>query len=413
MKNKSWLLLLLVFGLPLMAAAAAFSLPSDYWQEPSATSPSKPHDWSRLETELKPEACAQCHAEQFSAWQNSRHAQAFSPGLIGQFPGMSHTDRNDCLTCHAPLKEQKYKAEQKYSHDRQTMQSLALKLKEPNGFDPDADIEAVKLPLRHAGVTCAACHVRQWQRYGPPQRGTGAVGHIDTPAHGGFTASPGFEQSNFCASCHQFPQSYAINGKPMENTLEEWKQSPFAAQGVQCQSCHMPDRRHEFKGIHDPAMVKKGLLFETSTLSDGAALSITSTWIGHAFPTYVTPKVIIRGEALDARGQVLNSREWDIIREVAYDDGWKELRDTRLLPGESRRFVIDHIQSGTRQVRFTVEVIPDNFYKGVYSSFLDEESLDTDARKLMNLALKEADMNDYRLFSALVTIGDEASPDTK
>ncbi|MDQ6965683.1 MAG: hypothetical protein Q9M23_02025, partial [Mariprofundaceae bacterium] len=351
--------------------------------------------------------------EQFSAWQNSRHAQAFSPGLIGQFPGMSHTDRNDCLTCHAPLTEQKYKPEQNHINAQQSMQSLALKLKQPEGFDRNADTEAVALPLRHAGVTCAACHVREWQRFGPPQRGTDAVGHIDTPAHGGFTASPEFEQSNFCASCHQFPQSYAINGKPMENTLEEWKQSRFAAEGTQCQSCHMPDRKHEFKGIHDPAMVKKGLRFTTAARADSAALTIRSVWIGHAFPTYVTPKVIIRGEELDARGQVLNSREWEIIREVAYIDGWEELRDTRLLPGESRRFVMDHVLQTARQVRFTVKVIPDNFYKTVYRSFLDDENPDVNARKLMHLALKEADMNDYRLFSALVTIGNEASPDTE
>lgn len=398
MKTKAWYMLLLAIGLPAIVAATTASLPADYWHQPSATSTAIPHDWSNLERELKPEACAQCHAEQFSAWKKSRHAQAFSPGLIGQFPGMSHNDRNDCLNCHAPLTEQKYR------NSLETMNSLALKLKWPDGFDQKGNLEAVQMPLRHAGVTCAACHVREWQRFGPPQRSTGAVGRIKTPAHGGFTASKDFERSTLCASCHQFPQDYAINGKPLENTVEEWKQSKFSTQGIQCQGCHMPDRRHEFKGIHDLAMVKKGLNLNTSRLPDGAALTITSKWIGHAFPTYVTPKVIIRGEELDKLGKTRRSKEWEIIREVKYDDGWKELRDTRLLPGETRQYKIEKLQPDTFQVRFTIQVIPDHFYKSVYRSLLDDEEQNSDARNLISRALKEANINDYQLFSDIVEV---------
>jgi len=398
MKRKSWPVIFLAVGLPLMMAATAVSLPANYWQHPSATLPAIPHDWSSLERELKPEACAQCHAEQFSAWQNSRHAQAFSPGLIGQFPGMSHTARNACLNCHAPLSEQKYR------NDPEAMHSLALKLKQPDGFDDKGDMDAVQMPLRHAGVTCAACHVREWQRFGPPQRSTGAVGQIKTPAHGGFTASKDFERSTLCASCHQFPQAYAINGKPMENTIEEWKQSKFSGQGIQCQNCHMPDRRHAFKGIHDPAMVKKGLLLETSRLPDGAALTITSKWIGHAFPTYVTPKVIIRGEEVDSADKILRTRAWEIIREVHYNNGWKEIRDTRLLPGETRQYRIETLQQNTARVRFIVQVIPDHFYKGVYRRLLNNKNQNSDARKLIGRALTEADSNDYMLYSEVVEV---------
>ncbi|HKI59832.1 MAG TPA: multiheme c-type cytochrome, partial [Mariprofundaceae bacterium] len=351
--------------------------------------------WSAFEKSLKPEACAQCHAEQFADWKKSLHAAAYSPGLIGQFPGMGHADGNDCLKCHAPL------AEQRYSSNQHMLDSLKLELKQPVGFSADGELGKVDVPLRHAGVTCAACHVRGWQRFGPPQRGSGAVGKVEGAAHGGFTATKDFEKSNFCASCHQFPDEYAINGKPLENTVKEWQASRFAREGVQCQNCHMPDRKHEFRGIHDPEMTRKGLTFEVKRRGAGAELSISSTWIGHAFPTYVTPKVVVRAEALDGDDETLRKWQWEIIREVYYDEEWKEKRDTRLIPGESRSYVVDGLPEGSLRVQFVVEVIPDHFYKGVYDGLLSD-SLQADAEKLISKASQHADGNDYVLFEGSV-----------
>ena len=378
-------------------AAIDPGLPATHWGNPVATTTDEPHNWSALDKNLKPEACAQCHSEQFSDWKKSLHAHAYSPGLIGQFPGMGHSEGNSCLKCHAPL------AEQKYISNSDMLDSLKDKLKEPVGFSESGALNEKSLPLRHAGVTCAACHVRGWERFGPPQRGTGAVGKVAGPSHGGFTATKDFEQSNFCASCHQFPQEYAINGKPLENTVKEWQESRFAREGVQCQNCHMPDRKHQFKGIHDLEMTRKGLAFEVAKSGAGAQLSITSTWIGHAFPTYVTPKVIVRAETMDVAGNVLQQQQWEIIREVYYEDGWKERRDTRLMPGESRKFAVNDIPEGSTHVAFVVEVVPDHFYKGVYEELLSD-TLESDAEKLIRQAVKLADANDYTLFEGSVKL---------
>jgi len=372
-------------------------LPSTHWANPVATTSEAPHNWSQLEKNLKPEACAQCHTEQFNDWKNSLHAHAYSPGLIGQFPGMGHGEGNDCLKCHAPL------AEQKYISNSDMLDSLKDKLKEPVGFSESGALSEKSLPLRHAGVTCAACHVRGWERFGPPQRSTGAVGKVAGPSHGGFTATKDFEKSNFCASCHQFPQEYAINGKPLENTVKEWEQSRFAREGVQCQNCHMPDRKHQFKGIHDLEMTKKGLDFDLKANDQGAELTLTSKWIGHAFPTYVTPKVVIRAEALDGDGKPLRRWQWEMIREVYYDQGWKERRDTRLMPGESREFVVKELPKRSLRVQFVVEVIPDYFYKGVYQGLLAGD-LEADAEMLIRQAVKQADANDYILFEGSVRL---------
>jgi len=372
-------------------------LPAAHWDAPAATRGDAPHHWPGLEKKLKPEACAQCHREQFADWKESLHARAYSPGLIGQFPGMGHEAGNDCLKCHAPL------AEQRYVSNRDMLDSLKLKLKYPKGFTEDGEVNSSTLPLRHAGVTCAACHVRGWQRFGPPQRDTEKVGHVPGAAHGGFTATGDFEKSNFCASCHQFPQDYAINGKPLENTVKEWQQSRFARQGVQCQNCHMPDRKHQFKGIHDPEMTRKGLDFKLERRGQGALLTVHSRWIGHAFPTYVTPKVVVEAEALDRNGHVINRWQWEIVREVYFEGSWKERRDSRLMPDERRTFEVSAPPKGSHKIRYHVRVIPDHFYKGVYESLLNGD-LEKGAGTLIRHASKLADASDYLLYEGAVEL---------
>ncbi|MDQ6972843.1 MAG: multiheme c-type cytochrome [Mariprofundaceae bacterium] len=389
---------LLLAGIGLMAASLDSGLPDGYWDAPVAGGEASPHDWTGLEANLRPEACAQCHREQFDAWKDSRHAAAYSPGMAGQFAANGHAWANNCLQCHAPLAEQLYRSEQGMTASVKTL--LQHRGEQRAGFSADADLDSAqaKLPLRHAGVTCATCHVRGWQRNGPPQRGTGAVGHVGTAAHGGFQATRDFERSGFCASCHQFPQSMAINGKPLENTVEEWKQSRFAEEGVHCQQCHMPDRQHLFKGIHDKQTTLGGLDISVAAQGEGATLTLTSSRIGHAFPTYVTPRITVLAEALSASGGVLANRYWQIGREVEYDDGWQESMDSRLMPGESREFFSGEPPEGTATMRFSLSVVPDHFYKGVYRSLLDNDP-DTVSRAHLQKALADADANDYMLFT--------------
>src|SRR5207247_304862 len=128
----------------------------------------------------------------------------------------------------------------------------------------------------------------------------------------GVTLTPAYLASEFCRGCHQFgPEGYALNGTLLENTYAEWKASRFAAAGVQCQDCHMPDRRHLWRGIHDADMVRGGLtitLVETPPHAAGtvaARLVVENSGVGHRFPTYVTPLVLLRAELVDAAGRAL------------------------------------------------------------------------------------------------------------
>ncbi|MDX8408773.1 MAG: multiheme c-type cytochrome [Mariprofundales bacterium] len=383
-------LLLTMASLLLMAASGEDGWLQRHWDAPAATKGAPPHGWSALEQNLHPEACAQCHQEQFDSWKHSRHAHAFSPGMVGQFAGMATGDANDCLVCHTPLKEQLF------ASNGARRAALADLVAQPQGVDAKGDVTAAHLPLNRSGVSCAVCHVRGWHRFGPPRKGSSKLGQVNSGVHGGFSARKAYTESGFCAKCHQFPQDYAINGKPLENTLLEWQQSRFAAQGVQCQGCHMPDRRHLFLGIHDRQTVLDGLKIAFKAAANGVTLTLTSHHIGHAFPTYVTPRVIIEAEARDGKGEVVHDWEWIIERQVGYvDGGWQEQRDSRLMPGEQRSFRALGAPDSAREIRFRIRVEPDHFYKGVYRELLADAT--GDARILLTRALADAEGNDYKL----------------
>jgi hypothetical protein len=339
---------------------------SRHWQLPIPLQGKPPARFSPLEASLHPESCATCHPAQFADWRTSFHARAMGPGVKGQLIEMLASDPASalqCYTCHAPLTEQQER------------------LAEPGGRYPAN--HAFDAKLQTAGLTCAGCHVREHQRFGPPRR-DGSLGDdaLRTALpHGGVTRTPAFLRSEFCKDCHQFPaDGYALNGKLLENTYNEWRAGPFAQAGLQCQDCHMPDRRHLWRGIHDPEMVRSGVTIALVTDKPRyrpsqlltATLTITNSRVGHAFPSYVTPRVVIRTELRDREGRPVRGtlEERTVGRDVPLDLS-RELADTRILPGAS--FVLSYRRVLDRpglRLRVVVTVEPDHFYTRFFESVL-------------------------------------------
>lgn len=222
--------------------------------------------------------------------------------------------------------------------------------------------------------------------------------------HGGAERLVAFERSEFCAGCHQFPREAAVNGKALENTFVEWQASPFAAQGRTCQSCHMPGRQHLFRGIHDPEMVASGLATRIETSPERVRFSLTSSAVGHAFPTYTTPRVALRSVALDRSGGEVagTEREHVIQRRVSVSStGWIEHSDTRLLPGETAS--LDSPWQGYDAVKIWLEVFPDNFYqREVYPELLKDLKSGSPAWTLIKQAIERAERSKFRLFEQVV-----------
>jgi len=327
-----------------------------HWRSPLAPQGAPPPSFSPLEASLAPEACGTCHPAQLADWRTSMHAASMGPGIAGQLVEMLHTDRAAalaCYTCHAPLAEQR-----------------------PIAADGVAN-PAFDRSLQSRGVLCAGCHVRKHERFAPPRRdGSVDSGPRATLAHGGATRTPAFLSSQLCRDCHQFqPDGFALNGKPLQNTYAEWQASPFAPAGVQCQNCHMPDRRHTWRGIHDQAMVRSALTIhlqrESAADDIAGTLHVRNTGAGHAFPTYVTPLVVLRAELLDEGGRIVTgSREDYVIGRQVELDLSRELTDTRLLPGaEAQLRYRRPRQAGTR-ARFSVIVFPDAFYTAFFEVLL-------------------------------------------
>lgn len=367
-----------------------------HWARPLAAQGPAPKQFSPLEASLLPADCGNCHPDQYRDWQASLHAHAMGPGLMGQLVAMDPTARDehqDCIRCHAPLAEQ--------------ADGLLVKLAAAEHASTGAAPSPAAASLHRQGVVCAACHVRAHLRSGPPQRdGTrpDATQRMTLP-HAGFVATAAFEDSRFCSACHQFqPDEYALNGKLLENTYEEWKASRHAREGRSCQACHMPDRRHLWRGIHDPEMVRSAFAFSVESgerADDGirAVLSIRNTGAGHYLPTYVTPRLVVEIEQLDDDGRSLPGTRLEhlIQRQVPLDLG-SELADTRLPPdGELRLRYERPAHRAAVALAYRLRVEPDEFYARFYRALLADD-VSGKGRELIVLALKQAESSAFLAF---------------
>lgn len=359
----------------------AVSLPDwlvSYWHRPLAPQGKSPDHFSDIEASLMPEDCGTCHEAQYEAWRTSRHSMSMGPGVMGQFgsPWLDESSVNYCQDCHAPLYEQ---------------QPFI-----PAGgeFVPNRLYDE---KLRAKGMSCAVCHVRKHKIYGPPPR---KLVDPDTP-HDGFTIVKDFNRSEFCKSCHQFdPGDRSLNGKLMEDTYEQWKASKYAKEGTQCADCHMPDRKHNFAGIHSPEMVKKGMTVKIDRKAGSVTVFVTNSGTGHKLPTYVTPKIAVIGKVVTLEGEVITETVVEKpIQWMASMDLQREYFDTRLDPGETFTAKFDFPQKYKGNIyEIEIRVFPDEFYRRFYESLIANPpgGIKVD---LIKKALEEAENSDFSVYN--------------
>jgi len=321
--------------------------------------------------DLSAASCVPCHPAQFADWSQSRHAAAMGPGVFAQIHDQPALTAG-CIRCHAPLAEQP---------------------KNPH--------------LAADGMTCSACHSRAHEKFGPPPNAKtllAPVSQYPSP-HGRMNVRDFFEDVEFCATCHQFKEGSAerVHGTFLQNTVEEWKASRAAREGKTCQTCHMPDRRHFFRGIHDPETVRSGVrwAFDAQTVGSRAVgrMTLTNTSAGHYFPTYVVPEVWMRIELKDARGGILAASERLIARKLSFALGkWTEISDTRLRPDETA--TLDYngpIPPGALTIVGRVVVLPDAWHQSSLDALLRNAS-SPQSQRSYRAALAEMQRSGYTLF---------------
>lgn len=131
---------------------------------------------------------------------------------------------------------------------------------------------------------------------------------------------------DFCGTCHNEKDPHGIWVK---STHLEWKEGPYAREGVQCQDCHMtrapgsvaaltkpiPDAwQHLFHGAHDPGKVRGTVEVrvhpDLRELEPGERIRFTVALFnqktGHKFPTGSAEERLLwlHVEATDAKGNV-------------------------------------------------------------------------------------------------------------
>ena len=306
-----------------------------------------PEGWPEITASLHPEQCGACHPTQYADWKDSWHAIGMGPGVLGQmvdWDGTNDKKTRQCSRCHAPLAEQ-------------------WPFLEDGVPNPDFDAE-----LRAKGLSCAGCHVRAHERFGPPKDGDPIPG----APHDGFQPKDEYDDSRFCYGCHDFRTGEGLESKKLQETYEEWRRTDYAAEGVTCQTCHMPKGRHLFKGVHDLEMVQSGFTATAEASAEGRSLGgtlrVENTGTGHRFPTYSTPQVTLVMEQVDASGTAIKgTTQTDAIGRYVTPNLKVERFDTRLMPGESHALEYS-AKLSKKAVALTarVEIWPDEAYRRFY-----------------------------------------------
>lgn len=356
-----------------------------------------PRGFSEIEGSLHPSQCGTCHPSQRADWSATRHAKGMGPGVAGQIrqmvAGGDGAAARVCYRCHAPLAEQS-------------------RVRPEGSYDgPNASFDE---SLEATGVSCAVCHVRSHRRYGPPRRPDLPPLPEGPLPHSGAKYRDEFLRSEFCAPCHQFdPDDSELNGKLIENTYEEWRQSPYAEQGVQCQDCHMPDRRHQWQGIHSREMVERAIEVRVETgearVRPGrnldARITVSNVGAGHHLPTYLTPKIRVAAVLMDAEGnpRMDLEKEWLIGREASLDLT-EEMYDTRIPAKNSRTYRYKaRVARPGEQFRVTLTVFPDHFYRRFFEAVVpghDEGPLKNQLRQ----ALDETERSSFVVFEKIIPV---------
>jgi mono/diheme cytochrome c family protein len=337
---------------------------------------------------LSARQCGRCHARQLREWQGSIHARATSPGFTGQLLRIDGAAAESCRRCHAPLAEQQptLRAGQRGGDDRERTYT---------------GNERFDATLADEGLTCAGCHVRTGVRHGPPAVAASLLRLPGYPR----VELPVYERADLCMPCHQLPPRLAVAGRPLLDTYREWLHGPYMKRGVQCQHCHMPDREHTWKGVHDPETFRQGIdvaarARRTATGDVVVRATITNVGAGHYLPTTPTPAAWLELELEDEGGRAIagTSASRRIGRAIRpRGTGFEELEDTRLPPGGS--LAIDRGWRGGRiaaatHLRVRVRVRPDDYYEGLYQRRL-ADTLPAEARRRFEAALARARASPY------------------
>ena len=374
----------------------------EFWELPIPAQQKAPDYYNEVVSQLTPEACGICHQQQLEDWKTSRHAIATGPGVHGQLVEQNPATILTCQKCHAPLSEQaEFLPPGEDEVSNQTELTGRGREYIPNrGYDAK---------LQSHGIVCAACHVRSHQRFGPPFSEHAAAASVFAGGHhGGAVVASAYSDSAFCKPCHQFEENgFSLNGKLLENTYNEWLESPHAKEGKTCQSCHMPNRRHQWRGIHDPESVKNALKLDIEIRnyqeSIEAEIRLTNQGAGHHLPTYLTPAIFVTVRLLDEAETLIPKTEAiRVIQRRVPLSLDKEVFDTRIPAGGTWVYTYKaSFTNDARSLEVRLDVHPDHFYNDFFEVY---NSKTLEGKTAIKHALEITENSPYLLMSKRIPL---------
>ncbi len=196
----------------------------------------------RVDQFVGPDVCEGCHSEIYAQWNGSMHSKAFADPIWRAATKLFYKEATTsdeilemkaCVKCHTPLGFRSY-----------SISSPA------DDYDKLAELPA-------QGIFCNWCHnISEVKHLGDagyeveagggeddPSTMLGPRKDADSPYHP-TKYSELHTKSDFCGLCHNV--SHAANKLPIEQTYNEWKNSPYNTGDplttVNCQDCHMRQR---------------------------------------------------------------------------------------------------------------------------------------------------------------------------
>jgi hypothetical protein len=219
--------------------------------------------------------CVTCHPTQFSEWQRSRHASAFTNAIFQE--SYARQRGKWCRECHQPS-EAGVDCESCHVRDGKILSRAELS----------------------ADDFCARCH--QFNFPGPKP-----------------SAGPDFRWS---------PQQTEV----MQDTFGEWRRANSSAR---CQDCHMPNGAHTFPGGHDLELLRRAVAIEVAPSEKGVTIHLSSRGAGHRVPTGDPFRRLYVEICEDSSCDQPIARPSFGRSFVADGNGWKQRSDQRL--GDQRR----------------------------------------------------------------------------
>lgn len=170
---------------------------------------------------FQPAAGCGCHAALVEQWRVSMHAQALTDPLFVLKRDEADKATNGalgpfCDACHSPV------AIMSGENKSGTLSDVAI---ESVGCDMCHQVTGTDGPLGNVSLAFDADGTKRAQ-----------FADAKSPVHA--TAySKAHESAEFCGNCHNV--DHPGNGMHLEATYTEWKNGPYAKEGIICQDCHM------------------------------------------------------------------------------------------------------------------------------------------------------------------------------